>query len=117
MANLPPPNHDVNVPEDELANPEPAPIIPNHVPVQPGGYLSDVEVEDDVEEDDEEEDSKEDELVPDPNNMNGFALYMNPQPEGNMNGWLIDDDDELEEDVLGDDDEEEMEVDENDEEN
>nr|GEV98222.1 hypothetical protein [Tanacetum cinerariifolium] len=31
--------------------------------------------------------------------MDGFALYMNPQPTGNMNGWLIeDDDDEVEED-------------------
>ncbi|GKA90081.1 hypothetical protein Tco_0811893 [Tanacetum coccineum] len=114
MGNLPPPNHDANVPEDEPANPEPAPIIPNHAPVQPDGYLSDVEVEDDVEEDDEEE-PEEDEPVPEPNNMNGFALHMNPQPEGNMNGWLIDDD-ELEEDVVGDNDEE-MEVDENDKEN
>nr|GFB68416.1 hypothetical protein [Tanacetum cinerariifolium]GFB85339.1 hypothetical protein [Tanacetum cinerariifolium] len=50
-------------------------------PVDP----SDVEVEDDIEEDDEEEDPKEelkeDEPVPEPNNMNGFALHMNPQPE------------------------------------
>ncbi|GJV70287.1 hypothetical protein Tco_1485796 [Tanacetum coccineum] len=73
-------------------------------------------------EDDEEEDPKEepeeDEPVPEPNNMNGFALHTNPQLEGNINGWLIeDDDDELEEDRVGDDDEEEMEMDENDEEN
>ncbi|GJT37985.1 hypothetical protein Tco_0937850 [Tanacetum coccineum] len=47
--------------------------------------------------------------------MNGFALHMNPQPEENMNGWLIDDD-ELEEDVVGDNNEE-MEVGENDKEN
>nr|GEV16475.1 reverse transcriptase domain-containing protein [Tanacetum cinerariifolium] len=47
---------------------------------------------------------EEDELVHEPNNMNGFALHMNPQPERNMNWWLIedDDDDELEEDVFDD---------------
>ncbi|GKC63893.1 putative reverse transcriptase domain-containing protein [Tanacetum coccineum] len=122
MVNLPPPNHDATILEDEPTNPEPAPILPNLASVQPNGYLSDVEVKDDIKEDDEEEDPKEepeeDEPVPEPNNMNGFALHMNPQPEGNMNGWLIvDDDDELEKDVVGDDDEEEMEVDENDEEN
>ncbi|GJS05293.1 putative reverse transcriptase domain-containing protein [Tanacetum coccineum] len=49
--------------------------------------------------------------------MDGFALHPLPQPEGNMNGWLIEDDDELEEDRVSDDDEEEMEIDENDEEN
>nr|GEY89786.1 hypothetical protein [Tanacetum cinerariifolium] len=50
--------------------------------------------------------------------MDGFALHMNPQPKGNMNGWFIkDDDDELGEDNVGDDDEEEMEVDEDDGEN
>ncbi|GJZ54054.1 hypothetical protein Tco_0608939 [Tanacetum coccineum] len=52
MANLPSPNQDTNVPEDEPANLKPAPIIPNHAPVQPDGYLSDVEVEDDVKEED-----------------------------------------------------------------
>ncbi|GJS82883.1 putative reverse transcriptase domain-containing protein [Tanacetum coccineum] len=48
--------------------------------------------------------------------MDGFALHPLPQPEGNMNGWLIkDDDEELEEDGVGGDDEEEIEVDEDDE--
>ncbi|GJW00610.1 reverse transcriptase domain-containing protein [Tanacetum coccineum] len=72
---------------------------------------------DDDEEEDPKEEPKEDEPVPEPKNMNGFVLHMNPQPEGNINRCLIeDDDDELEEDVVGDDDEEEMEADENDEE-
>nr|GEW86945.1 hypothetical protein [Tanacetum cinerariifolium] len=104
--------------KDELANPEPAPIIPNHAPDQLDVHLCDVEVEDDVEEEDPEEEPEEGEPMPEPNNNNGFALHMNPQPKGNMKGWLIeDDDDELKEYVVGDDDEEEMEVDENDEEN
>nr|GEV68149.1 putative reverse transcriptase domain-containing protein [Tanacetum cinerariifolium] len=48
--------------------------------------------------------------------MDGFAFHMNPQPTGNMNGWLIEDDDEVvEEDRVGDEDDEEMEVDEEDE--
>ncbi|GKC17932.1 hypothetical protein Tco_1014714, partial [Tanacetum coccineum] len=106
------------LPEDEPVHPEPA-IILHHAPAQPEGYVGDDDMEDDEEEDPKEE-PEEDEPVPEPNNMNGFALHMNPQPEGNMKGWLIeDDDDELEEDVIGDgdDDEEEMEMDENDEEN
>nr|GEW11043.1 hypothetical protein [Tanacetum cinerariifolium] len=62
----------------------------------------------DDEEKDPKDELKEDEPMLESNNMNGFALQMNPRPEGNMNGWLIeDDDDELEEDVVGDDDEEE----------
>nr|GFB58952.1 hypothetical protein [Tanacetum cinerariifolium] len=72
-------------------------------------------MEDDEEEDPEEE-PKEDEPVPEPNNMDGFALHPLPQPEGNINGWLIeDDDDELEEYEVGDDNEENMEVDKDDE--
>ncbi|GJR01616.1 hypothetical protein Tco_0524600 [Tanacetum coccineum] len=34
---------------------------------------------------------------PKPNHMNGFALHPLPQQENNMNGWLIEDDDEEEE--------------------
>nr|GEV27554.1 putative reverse transcriptase domain-containing protein [Tanacetum cinerariifolium] len=79
-------------------------------------YLSDVE--------DEEEDPKEDpeeepieQLVPEPKYMDGFALYPNLQQEGNINGWLIEDDDEQEEVEEMDDeemDDEEMEVDDDD---
>nr|GFA28951.1 hypothetical protein [Tanacetum cinerariifolium] len=72
-------------------------------------------MEDDEEEDPEEE-PKEDEPVPEPNNMDGFALHPLPQPEGNINGWLIEDDDDLEEYDVGDDNEENMEVDKDDEE-
>ncbi|GJW34324.1 hypothetical protein Tco_0054356 [Tanacetum coccineum] len=53
--------------------------------------------------------------------MDGFASHPLPQPEGNINGWLIEDDDEeleedgvdeeLEEDGVGDGEEEEMEID------
>ncbi|GKF24391.1 hypothetical protein Tco_0076713, partial [Tanacetum coccineum] len=44
MANLPPPNNDPNVPEDEHAPaPEHAPIAPNRAPIQPNDYLADDE--------------------------------------------------------------------------
>ncbi|GKD35137.1 hypothetical protein Tco_1250646 [Tanacetum coccineum] len=118
IANLPPPDHVANLLEDELVQPKPAPIILYHAPAQPEGYVDDDDMEED-EEEDPDEDLKEErieQVVPKPNNMDGFALHMNPQPEGNMNGWLIkDDDEELEEDgVVDDDDEEEMEMNEND---
>ncbi|GJX10734.1 hypothetical protein Tco_0200593 [Tanacetum coccineum] len=54
MANLPPLNNDLNVPEDEHAPaPEHAPIAPNHAPIQPNDYLADDE--EDLEEELEEE--------------------------------------------------------------
>ncbi|GKE35997.1 hypothetical protein Tco_1455319 [Tanacetum coccineum] len=59
MANLPPPNHVADLPEDD---PEEQP-----------------------------------ELAPEPDHLNGFALHQNPQPEGNMNGWILEEDDEEEE--------------------
>ncbi|GJT35272.1 hypothetical protein Tco_0925691 [Tanacetum coccineum] len=59
MANLPPPNHVADLPEDD---PEEQP-----------------------------------ELAPEPDHLNEFALYQNPQPEGNMNGWILEDDEEEEE--------------------
>ncbi|GKB04582.1 reverse transcriptase domain-containing protein [Tanacetum coccineum] len=66
-------------------------------------------MEEDEEEDPDEDPKKEpiEQLVLEPNNIDGFALHLNPQPEGNMNVWLIEDDDdvELEEDGVGDDDE------------
>ncbi|GKF24874.1 hypothetical protein Tco_0080768, partial [Tanacetum coccineum] len=55
MANLPPPNHVANLPEE-----------------QP-------------------------ELAPEPDHLNEFVPHQNPQPEGNMNGWILKDDEEEEE--------------------
>ncbi|GKA87615.1 hypothetical protein Tco_0809379 [Tanacetum coccineum] len=37
------------------------------------------------------------ELVPEPDHLNGFSLQQNPQPEGNINGWILEDDEEEEE--------------------
>ncbi|GJW35828.1 hypothetical protein Tco_0058748 [Tanacetum coccineum] len=48
----------------------------------------------DLPEDDPEEQP---ELAPEPDHLNGFALHQNPQPEGNMNGWILEDDEEEEE--------------------
>ncbi|GJT86326.1 hypothetical protein Tco_1068043 [Tanacetum coccineum] len=45
-----------------------------------------------------EDDPKEQpELAPEPDHLNGFALHQHPQPEGNMNGWILEDDEEEEE--------------------
>nr|GEZ08825.1 hypothetical protein [Tanacetum cinerariifolium] len=59
------------------------------------GYVGDDEMEDDEEEDLDEDLEEEhiEQLVPEPNNMDGIALHPLPQPKGNMNGWLIEDDD------------------------
>ncbi|GJZ05550.1 putative reverse transcriptase domain-containing protein, partial [Tanacetum coccineum] len=59
MANLPPPNHVADLPEDDLEE-------------QP-------------------------ELAPEPDHLNEFTLHQIPQPEGNMNGWILEDDEEEEE--------------------
>ncbi|GJZ04821.1 hypothetical protein Tco_0538096 [Tanacetum coccineum] len=59
MANLPPPNHVADLPEDD---PEEQP-----------------------------------ELAPEPNHLNMFAPYQIPQPDGNMNGWILKDEEEEEE--------------------
>ncbi|GJQ96661.1 putative ribonuclease H-like domain-containing protein [Tanacetum coccineum] len=37
------------------------------------------------------------ELAPQPDHLNRFALHQNPQPKGNMNGWILEDDEEDEE--------------------
>ncbi|GKB34949.1 hypothetical protein Tco_0879891 [Tanacetum coccineum] len=51
MANLPPPNNDLNVPKDEHAPaPEHAPIAPNPAPIQPNNYLADNEEPEEEEE-------------------------------------------------------------------
>ncbi|GJR23673.1 hypothetical protein Tco_0972200 [Tanacetum coccineum] len=34
------------------------------------------------------------ELAPELGHLNEFALHQNPQPEGNMNGWILEDDEE-----------------------
>ncbi|GKE51016.1 hypothetical protein Tco_1486172, partial [Tanacetum coccineum] len=113
MANLPPPDHAADLPNDEPVQPEPAPIIPYHAPAQPEGYVGDDDMEEDEEEDPEEEPIEH--VVPDQNNMDGFALHPLPQPARNMNGWLIEDDDEkVEEDGV---DDEEIEMDEEDKDN
>nr|GEW65512.1 hypothetical protein [Tanacetum cinerariifolium] len=102
--------------DDEPVNPEPAPVIHHHAPTPPEGYINDDDIEDD--EEDPDEDPKEEpieQVIPEQNNMDGFALHMNPQPAGNMNGWLIEDDDEeVEEDGVDNIDDEEIEVDEED---
>ncbi|GJX07898.1 hypothetical protein Tco_0195830 [Tanacetum coccineum] len=51
MANLPPPNNDLNVLEDKHAPaPEHAPIAPNPAPIQPNDYLADDEEEEPISE-------------------------------------------------------------------
>ncbi|GJR81211.1 hypothetical protein Tco_0151996 [Tanacetum coccineum] len=105
MANLPPPNHDANLPEDELVQPEPALIILYHIPAQPEGYVND-------EADPEEEPIPEQALAA----LVGFApQWIGGQILNNNHRWLEEDD---EEDPEEDDDEdpEEDEVDEDDEE-
>nr|GEV88171.1 hypothetical protein [Tanacetum cinerariifolium] len=108
MTNLPPPNHATNLPKDELINPEPDHLVPDHAPM----YVEE-DLEEDLQEDPEENPIKQLEPKPEPNHMNGFALHPLPQQENNMNGWLINDDDEEEEIKEMNDDE--MEVDDNDE--
>ncbi|GJX98710.1 putative reverse transcriptase domain-containing protein [Tanacetum coccineum] len=118
MGNLPSPDHVVDFPDDEPINPEPAPIILFHAPAQPEGYVGNDDMEDDEEEDPDEDPEEEPikQIVPEQNNMDGFALHMNPQPAGNINGWLTEDDDEeVEEDGVDYEDDEEMEMDEEDE--
>ncbi|GJY46453.1 putative reverse transcriptase domain-containing protein [Tanacetum coccineum] len=109
MANLPPPNNDLNVPEDEHAPaPEHAPIAPNPAPIQPNDYLADDD------EDPEEEPEEEEEPIPEqaPAAPAGFApQWIGWHDPNNNNGWLIEDDDD-EEEIEAEDDEEEEEEDE-----
>ncbi|GJX06592.1 hypothetical protein Tco_0194524 [Tanacetum coccineum] len=49
-------------------------------------------VEDLPKDDPEEEPIKELKPVPKPEHLNGFALHPLPQQEGNMNGWIEEDD-------------------------
>ncbi|GJX34442.1 hypothetical protein Tco_0245999 [Tanacetum coccineum] len=43
------------------------------------------------------DDPEEQLLAPEPDHLNEFALYQNPQPKGNMNGWILEDNEEEEE--------------------
>nr|GEX69491.1 hypothetical protein [Tanacetum cinerariifolium] len=88
MANLPPPDHAADFPDDEPVNPESAPMIHHHAPALPKGYIDDNDMEDD--EEDPGEDLEEETIKQD-------------------------DDEEVEEDREGDEDDKEMEVDEEDE--
>nr|GEV02054.1 putative reverse transcriptase domain-containing protein [Tanacetum cinerariifolium] len=75
-----PPSHIADLLEDEPVHPEPAPFIPDHAPLHPKGYLSDVEEEDDVEEDPKEEPESE----PEPELE--FASFAQVTPD-NMNSF------------------------------
>ncbi|GKB11163.1 putative reverse transcriptase domain-containing protein [Tanacetum coccineum] len=56
MENLPPPNNDPNIPEDEHAPvPEHAPIATNLLPIQPNNYLANDEADPEEEPEEEEE--------------------------------------------------------------
>ncbi|GJY22084.1 hypothetical protein Tco_0394650 [Tanacetum coccineum] len=97
MADLPSPNNDLNVPEDEYAPAlEHAPISPNPAPIQPNDYLAD-----------DDEDSEEE---PIPKQAHAAPAGFVPQWIGwhdpnNNNGWLIEDDDDDEEEIESEDDE------------
>ncbi|GKA20083.1 hypothetical protein Tco_0700072 [Tanacetum coccineum] len=75
MANPPPLNHAANLSEDEPVHPEPAPLVPDHAPTQPEGYLSDDDIEEDLEE------------QPEPEPEPAFAPFAQAAQD-NMNGWL-----------------------------
>nr|GEY09265.1 hypothetical protein [Tanacetum cinerariifolium] len=95
MAYLPPLDHAADLPDDKLVNPEPAPVIHHHAPALPEGYIDDDDMEDDEEDPDEDlEEEPIEQVIPEQNNMDGFTLHINPQPAGNINRWLIKDDDE-----------------------
>ncbi|GKD57415.1 putative reverse transcriptase domain-containing protein, partial [Tanacetum coccineum] len=121
MANLPPPNNDPNILEDEHAPaPEHAPITPNHAPIQPNEYLANDEV------DPEEEPEEEEEPITGhaPAAPAGFApQWIGGHDPNNNNGWIEEDDkDEVEaeeedEEEMEDEEDEEMEVEDNDGEN
>ncbi|GKG63541.1 hypothetical protein Tco_0643089, partial [Tanacetum coccineum] len=44
------------------------------------------------------------ELAPKPDHLNMFAPHQIPQPDGNMNGWILEDDEEEEEEEENNDD-------------
>ncbi|GKC07402.1 putative reverse transcriptase domain-containing protein [Tanacetum coccineum] len=117
MANLPPPNNDLNVPKDEHAPaPEHAPIAPNPAPIQPNEYLAD----------DDEEPEEEEEPIPEQSHdaPAGFSpQWIGWHDPNNNNGWIEEDDEEEveaekeDEEEMEDEEDEEMEVENNDDEN
>ncbi|GJY36508.1 hypothetical protein Tco_0421886, partial [Tanacetum coccineum] len=82
MANLPPPNDDPNIPEDEPVNLEPALVVPNPAPMQPKIVLNDVD-EENMEEDLQENLEEEEELEDDDDDMNDVEV-INPFEEANL---------------------------------
>ncbi|GKA10732.1 hypothetical protein Tco_0690165 [Tanacetum coccineum] len=121
MENLPPPNDDPNIPEDEHAPPpEHAPIAPNPAPIQPNDYLTNDEAYPEEEPEEEEE--------PIPKQAPAAPVGFDPQWIGghdpnNNNGWIEEnDEDEVEaeketEEEMEDEEDEEMGVENNDGEN
>ncbi|GKA87704.1 hypothetical protein Tco_0809468, partial [Tanacetum coccineum] len=97
MANLPPPNNDPNVPEDEyVPAPEHAPIAPNPAPIQLNDYLAN-----------NEEPKEEKELIPQqaPAAPDRFSpQWIGGHDLNNNNRWIEEDNEEMEEE-----DDEEME--------
>ncbi|GJU80035.1 putative reverse transcriptase domain-containing protein [Tanacetum coccineum] len=117
MENLPPPNNDPNIPEDEHAPaPEHAPIAPNPAPIQPNDYLANDEA------DPKEEPEEEEEPIPEqaPAAPVGFAPQWIGGHDPNNNGWIeedIEDEVEAKEEDEEEMEDEEMEVEDNDGEN
>ncbi|GKC59763.1 hypothetical protein Tco_1087361 [Tanacetum coccineum] len=85
MANLPPPNNDLNVPEDEHAPaPEHATIAPNPAPIQPNDYLAD----------DDEEPKEEEEPIPEQAPAGFAPQWIGWHEPNNNNGWIEEDNEE-----------------------
>ncbi|GKE79510.1 hypothetical protein Tco_1545630, partial [Tanacetum coccineum] len=110
MENLPPPNNDPNILEDEHAPaPDHDPIAPNPAPIQPNDYLAN----------DEADPEEEEEPIPEqaPSALVGFApQWIGGHNPNNNNGWIEEDDkDEVEseeedEEEMEDEEDEELEV-------
>ncbi|GJX30443.1 putative reverse transcriptase domain-containing protein [Tanacetum coccineum] len=98
MENLPPPNNDPNILEDEHAPaPEHAPIAPNHAPIQPNDYLAN----------DEADPEEEEEPIPE----QAPAAHIEEDDEDEVEA------EEEDEEEIKDEEDEEMEVEDNDGEN
>nr|GFD24568.1 hypothetical protein [Tanacetum cinerariifolium] len=74
MANIPPPDHAADLPDDEPVKPEPTPMIHHHAPALFEGYIDDDDMEDN--EEDPNKDPKEEPIKQvnlEQNNMDEFA--------------------------------------------
>ncbi|GKA39657.1 hypothetical protein Tco_0732208 [Tanacetum coccineum] len=119
--NLPPPNNDPNILEDEHAHaPEHAPIAPNPAPIQPNNYLANDEADPEEEPEEEEEPIPEQALAA----PVGFSpQWIGGHDPNNNNRWIKEDDEddveaeEEDEEEMEDEEDEEMEVEDNDGEN